>query len=653
MPIPEFHLFMRQRLLLFLLGLCPIIFIDTVRGMDGPQSGVVVVSILLFVFAVFLALLSLGVEPITRFLVPAGIRGAPLTSLAMGLSLCLGAVIPHLLPEAAELAFTQHFAWVIAYFFACLFLLYPVVVVLLNRLVAKHPLPQRLGLILTLLMLGQISFTTVLEVREHGATHQYAPTTAVLAEPNGPVRARPNVLLIVLDTLRFDTLRQTWQRQQHFPALDEYTRNAAYFERGYAGCNVTPGGHSTLFTGMLPSETDTLHRGLVQLDERYFTVAEFLRTYGYRTGALVSNARISGRFGFDQGFEVYDDQLVNPIVNLGSIGDRLSVSSLVKFFGASYSKKLVRSWFTQLFWTWSLPTAAKTTAHALAMVDEMQIEPGQPWFLFVNYIDPHAPFVTRKDLADAFGPGFESPVLERVRRDNLRFHLSINRMQAGLRKGEDYSADLNWLQEAYREQCLELDEGVDQFLTGLRTQGLLDDNTLVLITSDHGEHLGEHGAFHHGSTLLDEEVRVPFLLLGPSVEAGTFSTPVSGADFFSTVCYAMGLDMEDYPVTSGVPLQRPQPERVVRFEHGPLRGFLQGHYKMIGQDLGGELTWVEAYDLAEDPQELQNLVDSGLDWVQAYRANPPIQSTQGADFIQIGDGSIDLNALGYADEMAQ
>jgi arylsulfatase A-like enzyme len=571
----------------------------------------------------------------------------------MGLTLCLAAVLPHLLPGQAESWFYLHFRWVLGYLVVSLLILYPLVVRGLDRILAKRELPKRLGLVFSLLFAGQLCFAVALEVNELNDLGKHSSMVSGENQSSLEAPARPNVLLIVLDTLRFDTLRQEWQGQQHFPALDAFTEQAAYFERGYAGCNVTPGGHTTLFTGMLPSETGTLQRGLVELDERYLTVAEFLSSYGYRTGALVSNARVSGRFGYEQGFEVYDDSLVNPVINMSAIGERVSSSSLVKFFGAPYSKKLVRSWFIQLSWGSSLPTAAKTSQAALKMVDTMDIQKDEPWFLFLNYIDPHTPFITRKDLADAFGPGYSSPKLERTRRNVPKFHLNLQDVKAGLRNGEDRSEELNWLQEAYREQCLELDEGVDQFLKGLRAKGILDDNTLILITSDHGEHLGEHQAFNHGATLLDEEVRVPFLLLGPSVTPGSVATPVSGADFFSTVCYAMGLDGNDYPETSGVPLQIPRENRIIQFEHGELRGFLQGNHKMIAHDIGGELEWVAAYDLVSDPKELLNLIETGIDWVEAYKENPPIHSADGAELIEQGDGSLDLNALGYADEVSK
>ncbi|MDP7063306.1 MAG: sulfatase [Planctomycetota bacterium] len=640
---------MRQRLTLFLLGFMPILFVELALSLQGVQAGMTIASAFMLIFGFGFALLFQFIEKVLRPLVPVDLRGQPVTNLAMGLAMSVAVLAPNLMPEQAQISFYNHFRWVLGYHVLSLLILYPIVV----RLLGKRSMPQRSGYALAALVVVQLLAAVGIEARElaqaraRKAIASAAPTK-VLEAPQ-----RPNVLLLVLDTLRFDTLHQTWQGQQHFPALDAYTEDAAFFQRGYAGCNVTPGGHTTLFTGMYPAETGTLPRGLVSLDDQYLTVAEFLRSYGYRTVATVSNARVSGRFGYEQGFEVYDDSLVNPVINFSAIGERFGSSSLIKFFGAPYSRKLVRSAFVQMSWGSVLPIAEKTTKRALEVVDKMDIGEDEPWFMFLNYIDPHTPFVTRADLAEAFGPNYVSERLESVRRSIPKFHLGLQNLKAAIKAGELRENELNWLQEVYREQCLELDEGVDQLLQGLRDNGMLDDNTLILITSDHGEHLGEHNAYNHGSTLLDEEVRVPFLLLGPGIEKGIIETPVSGADFFSTVCYAMGLDPNDWPETAGIPLQLPQEGRYIRFEHGELRGFLQGTYKMIAHDIDGELEWVAAYDLATDPKELDNLISSGLEWVEDYKANPPIESSEGADIIEIGDDSLDLGALGYADEVQQ
>ena len=112
----------------------------------------------------------------------------------------------------------------------------------------------------------------------------------------------------------------------------------------------------------------------------------------------------------------------------------------------------------------------------------------------------------------------------------------------------------------------------------------------------------------------------------------------------------MGMSTDDVPGMMGVPLQEEIPLRIVRFESGRKRGFVVGNRKMIADDSGTVLTWTGAYDLAEDPGELRNLVDAGVDWVEAFKENPPIEPNAGASQVVQGSGQVDLAALGYADE---
>jgi arylsulfatase A-like enzyme len=636
---------MLTRLFLFLIGVFPILLADLFLVKPGIRAGATFAALFLIGLLVVLGLLSLIGEPLLQRLLPKTSRKNVMSSLALGQALFVAASLPMLLPAEWQHHFRNQFDWGVLYLAGSLLVLYPT----LGRFWTKRAVPKRLHIRALLVPVIALPMAYILEGREISTKPQLDSLAGL---DKKEAEATPNVLLVVLDTLRYDTLHATWEGYQHFPQLDEYTKDAAKFERGYAGSNVTPGGHSTLFTGLFPAESGTLPKGLVRLDESLLTISEFLQSYGYRTGATVTNARVSGRFGYRQGFEVYDDSLVNTSFQPSDAGERFGRSSIVQLLGAPFSRKLIHGSFKSWKWHKPVPTAADTSRTALAMVDKMGLGEDEPWYLFLNYIDPHTPYLTREDLAEAFGPGYESEEFHQVRRNTLRFTGRVRNLQAARNRGEEHEAALNWLQEVYREQCLELDEGVMMLLTGLRERKLLDENTLILFTSDHGEHLGEHNEYHHGSTLLDEEVRVPFLLKGPGIKPGPEGIPVSGADFFATVCYAMGLEDEAWPNTEGWPMQTPRPGRVIRFEHGSQRGILIDNHKMIAEDRNGELTWIEAYDLVQDPKELRNLINEDLPWIQAIIKNPPIRSSQDAERVIASDGTLNLADLGYADEVS-
>jgi len=636
---------MLTRLSLFLIGVFPILLADLFLVKPELRAGATFAALFLIGLLVILGLLSLVFEPLMQRLLPKTSRKNALSSLALGQALFVAATLPLLFPADWQQDFRNHLGWGILYLGVSLLVLYP----LLGRFWTKRPVPSRVHLRALLIPVITLPLAYFLEVGQISTEPSQASLVGI---DKKEAEATPNVLLVVLDTLRYDTLQATWEGYQHFPQLDEFTKEAAKFERGYAGSNVTPGGHSTLFTGLYPAETGTLPKGLVRLGESLLTISEFLQSYGYRTGATVTNARLSGRFGYRQGFEAYDDSLVNTSFQPSDAGERLGQSSIVQLLGAPLSRKLVHGSFKSWKWQKPVPTAADTSRTALAMVDKMDIGEDEPWYLFLNYIDPHTPYITREDLAEKFGPGYEDEEFGHVRRNTLRFTRRTHEIQTEINQGIDNTAALNWLQEVYREQCLELDEGVMMLLTGLRERKLLDEDTLILFTSDHGEHLGEHNEFYHGGTLLDEEVRVPFLLMGPGIQPGPEPVPVSGADFFATVCYAMGLEDDAWPTTAGWPMQTPRPGRVIRFEHGSQRGILIDHHKMIAEDRNGELTWTEAYDLEQDPKEMRNLINQDLPWIQAILENPPIRSSQDAERIIASDGTLNLADLGYVDEVS-
>ncbi|MGB0953885.1 MAG: sulfatase [Planctomycetota bacterium] len=640
----------------YCLGLTPLLFLDLLLVSPGVRIGAAGASVLLLPIVLLLGGLLLCTRRLWDLAIPSQLRGTAMAKCALGLSFSIAAALPILMPIRFQWLYLNRVHWNLLFQIVAMLMAY----VTLMRFLPKWNPPRHAGRWFLILGILQVGLASVVETMDRTALHRNSGigsledvaehTQAAPATLEATARERPHVVLLVLDTLRYDTLLETWQGEQHFPQLDAYLAEGTHFERSYAGCNVTPGGHSTLFTGLYPHETGTLSFGMVKLAPSFLSVAEFLRSRGYRTGAAVANSRISGRYGFGQGFEIYNDTLVNPIIDFKSVGDRIAASHLMRAVGARVTRKAVGAVFASLQWRYGDPPAMETTDAALKVLADLERQEEDPAFLFVNYRDPHSPYTTDQSYIDAFGPGYRSRGLEGVRKDVIAFSTRLKRIKDDLQNGVDRSADMRWLQEVYREQCLELDEGVVALLRGLEETGIRRDNTLLIVTSDHGEQLGEHGAFHHGSSLYDEEVRVPLVVMGPGFDAEKVQTPVSGADFLATVATTLGVPAEDLPPTSGVPWQAPQRDRYLVFEHGQYRGFLFNDYKMLAVDRDGALQWTDAYDLSEDPLETQNLIDSGLAWVDAWIENPPLQSSEDAEALVDGDGSIDLAALGYADE---
>lgn len=641
MPLPS----TRTSLAAFLLGFVPLIWLDAWLVFADARSGTALASLMLLAAGAGLGWLLLKLKPL-HLLLPESIRTTNRVAFALGLSIFLGAQLPGWLPYEEMGRGARRFLEVPLLPLLVLGVLYP----LLGRLCSRRAMPAKAPIVMIVLVVLNMGWFHGIEIRLH---KEWVTT---IRQPLGEkeAEAKPNVILLVFDTMRGDTLHETWRDQRHTPWLDEYTKDARIFSRGYAGANLTPGGHAALLTGRYPAENGTLPKGEVVLPQGEVSIAEFLRGYGYRTAGTVTNARITRATGFGQGFEVYDDSLVlNDSVWFASI-NRFAASSFLRLFGGKKAKRAVNALAKRTMRTNQLDlTAADTTRQVLASVDALERQPDEPVLLFVNYIDPHFPYVTREDLAEKFGPNIANARMEAIKNSSLLMHDLLRNDAHEVSQGRispEIQENLDWLQEAYREQYLELDEGVRALFEGLEARGVMNDNTIVLITSDHGEHLGAHGIMMHGRSLYEDEVHVPFLLMGPRVDGGRIADPVSGVDFFATVLHSMGLEVEDGPNQMGVPLQEKIPLRFVRFESGRLRGFVVDHHKMIADDDGTTLTWIEAYDLKADPGEMTNLIDSGLEWVEAFKENPPILPNSSATTVAASSGMVDLAALGYVDE---
>ncbi len=640
----------------FLLGFLPLTLFDGFRVMGDRNEATWLAVLGLAVAGALLALLCRAVEPLWRLLAPAEARlrtGArpDLAPLALGLAWALAPQAALLADEPLRTRLSFHVLWAPGTTLAVAAVLFCLLVRGLRgiRLPGTRAL---LGLTLAAYLLTSAGFgwRDAVSARAHRAAER--PDRAEVAAAQ-----RPHVVLVVLDTLRSEGVGGAWEGQTLMPWFEEFAARGRTYARGYAAANFTPPGHAALFTGRYPAECGTLGIGEVSLPEEQRTLAEHLLAAGYRTAGVTSNIRIGRMYGFHQGFEVYDQSLVaESTVFLA--GTRIAQSSLVRGLGGRFARRGLQGAVKGLTNDgWASIHAAQTTAVALQTLDALEPAPGEPVFFFVNYYDPHLPYRTREDLARDFFPNLSESDLNSCRTDSLTFHGKLSELGADLRSGEPAARTLErlrWVEEAYWEQCRELDLGLRELFAGLERRGILNSETLILVTSDHGEHLGEHGHFLHGNTLYEPSVRAPFWLSGPGIAPGRDADSlVSGVDFFPTVLTALGVAEAEWPSgLAGSPLQGGVPEdRLIRFESGPLRGFTARYRKMIARDYGDRLDWTHAFDLANDPEERNNLIGAAAPaWVMEFIQRPPFTVSADAGTRVAGTGTLDLAALGYVEE---
>lgn len=323
-----------------------------------------------------------------------------------------------------------------------------------------------------------------------------------------PVR----LVLVTLDTLRYDALVPAPGGESAMPLLLERARDGAIFERFYAATSVTQPSHASMFTALHPWEHGVVSNGQV-LEERFDTVAEVLRDAGFATAAVVASYPMASRFGFAQGFDSFDDRFTaGPAA------------------GARWEgHDVAGEWFYSL--------APTVTGRALAHVGAPGRDPetGRPrdQFLWVHYFDPH----------DPYGDTVPGPDLHPT--DAIR----------ALEAGRDVSSMLGPFRSAYDQDVVFLDQQLDRLLAALESEadGF---ETHVVLASDHGESFGEAGALAHGKRLTDEQVRVPLVILSPRVEPGLRRDVAGSVDVARTLLALAGVEAPEGPAGDGGPWSR-------------------------------------------------------------------------------------------------
>ncbi|HEX7123869.1 MAG TPA: sulfatase-like hydrolase/transferase [Gemmatimonadaceae bacterium] len=315
-----------------------------------------------------------------------------------------------------------------------------------------------------------------------------------LRTPGASGGTLPNVLLLVLDTQRADHLSSYGYQRPTTPRIDALAAEGVLYEHAFSSSSWTLPSHASLMTGRYPQE----HRaGVIRrpwLDDRYPTLAEVLRDRGYATGGFVANGYWCGRqTRLNRGFIRYEDFYHN-------LGDAVARTSLGRTMTYRFGPKIGLI---------DIPGRKRVGDVNAQVLDWLSTVEGRPFFAFLNYFDVHGPLLPPAPFAGRFS-GVQQP---RV----------ADEIQIGAIQGDipEYSREaIDAMIDAYDESLLSLDAGIGALIDSLRARGLLD-NTIVIITSDHGESFGEHGMMFHGHSMFRDQTAVPLILRYPErVAAG-------------------------------------------------------------------------------------------------------------------------------------
>lgn len=350
------------------------------------------------------------------------------------------------------------------------------------------------------------------------------------AAPGGEIQpsddTQPNVLLLVMDTVRADAIG-TSAEHTRTPNIGRLAEAGFVFRQARATSPWTLPSHAGLLTGRMPSQLDV---GWNESLGKTPTVAEWLQSRGYRTGAFVANRwYCSAETGLDHGFDYYDDfeWSFASLVRASAWSRQLDEFVRVNCLGIYSDERSRRS-------------AKQINAQATAWIEAND----GPYFAMLNYFDAHDPYFAPEVL--------EAPPSNSEAKELKRWWLS-DKTQL-----DEQAANFQFT--AYKDCVRYLDSQVGALIDRLDRMGKLE-NTIVIVTSDHGEHFGDHELFGHGNSLYDASIHVPLILWSKPTEGlkrwvpnGTSDLPASLASLpASIVGFVVGADSpSEFP---GLPLQ--------------------------------------------------------------------------------------------------
>lgn len=390
----------------------------------------------------------------------------------------------------------------------------------------------------------------------------------------GKKRARPDVILVAMDTLRADHLGCYGYSRPTSPNIDAFAGAGTLFEQCYSPATWTLPAIMSIFTGVPPSvhKIDRIE-DVIPLSDSIPTLAEAFREAGYFCGAVLCNYYARGSYGFYRGFDLYDEYSV-----------------YMDTFTSGYDPDLYANHNAI-----HVRTGRSVMENAGALLEKGK-RSGKPVFLFVLFFDPHDEYVAPYEIYEKYGVDYDGAVIGRRLKDR-RHVIPEGRELVNLIKL--YDSEIT-----YNDRCF------GELLRSIDSQCVRED-TVTIFISDHGEALGEHGALLHGNSLHREETYVPMIWRWPGVVAAghRVQSPVSTLDIAKTLGELFLFEtqrlVQGKSLWPGLLGRQTPHDRMVFTERGTATAITQGRYRW--HDLAGNRL---IFDWTNDPLEQTNLLSS-------------------------------------------
>jgi|GEM_PF-2363263 len=398
------------------------------------------------------------------------------------------------------------------------------------------------------------------------------------------------VLLVTVDTLRRDSLRCYEPSAPPTPGMDLLAGEGTMFLHAVASSPWTLPSFASLMTGTSPAVHLAVDKGS-RLPDRIPCMAEYLGSVGFFGAGIVCNPYLGRVYKINKGLDHYHD-----LTSLWSVNP--------------LGFKLARSWLPR-----RLPMGFNTEQVSLLAVRWLRRYGDRSFFLWLHILDPHLPYSPPSGLEECVeGPDKQAP----------RYPAT---MASAIRNGDHKpsEAEKRWARILYEGEVRNVDRAISRVVNALRSQGILEE-TLVVLLSDHGEEFWDHDGFEHGHTVYGELLNVPLILRGPGIpKARVVPARVSLEGLVPTVLDLCEVPYvpETFSSTSWLPLLRECPERTWKPRpvvasgtlHGPERTavYWENHKLMFISEQEQGIEEGIYFDLQADPFEINPMREGDLD----------------------------------------
>ena len=358
-------------------------------------------------------------------------------------------------------------------------------------------------------------------------TNTQPPLPTSTPTPIPPPASPPNVILIIVDSLRADHVSSNGYARPTTPNLDQLVvMNGAHFRMAISSASWTCPSNASMHTGLDPVQLGASWFDLEQtVPKSATTLAEYLSQAGYYTAAFINNSCVGHDRGFDQGFHYFDDSVLS----------RPNIHNSDKVRGGEVNNRMI-SWLQ-------------------ANQQDFQ---EKPLFLLAYYMEPHPWYNPPAPYDTLYDPDYNGSLTPET------FGVGKDAMSGALVLSE---RDIQHLIALYDGEISEWDANFGQLMTELNQMNLLE-NTLLIVTADHGESFGEHSKWVHGTSLYQEQIQVPLVMsyTGQIPPNTVIDAPVQNMDLMPTILDWAGIILPEgldavslRPVLQGAPADTARP----------------------------------------------------------------------------------------------